>query len=126
MLLDSGLKTEGFSSNTVVPHVGEEIIIEDNVWIGAGSIILPGVKVGRGSIIGAGAVVTKNVDCNTIVAGNPARQIGWTDGHCENSEIKRGLGKVSEFAHLSVNRRQLRRTKLKRTPIYGADSADDG
>lgn len=49
------------------------VYIEDNVWIGAGAIILPGVRVGKNSIIGAGAVVTHDVPPNTIVAGVPAR-----------------------------------------------------
>jgi len=51
------------------------IEIEDNVWLGANSIILDGVKVGRGSIIAAGSVVTKNVPENSIVGGVPAKFI---------------------------------------------------
>lgn len=53
----------------------KEIIINDNVWIGANSIILPGVTIGENSVIGAGSVVTRDVANNTIVAGNPARPI---------------------------------------------------
>lgn len=52
------------------------VIIEDDVWIGGRVIILPGVKIGKGSIIGAGSVVTKDVDAYSIVAGNPAKIIG--------------------------------------------------
>ncbi len=48
------------------------VIIGDDVWIGANVIILPGVKIGSGSIIGAGAVVTKDVEEYTVVGGNPA------------------------------------------------------
>lgn len=51
------------------------IIIEDDVWIGSNSVILSGVKIGRGAIIGAGSVVTKDVEPYTIVAGNPAKKI---------------------------------------------------
>ncbi len=51
------------------------VTIEDDVLIGAGSIILKGIKIGRGAIIGAGSVVTKNVSPYTIVAGNPAKVI---------------------------------------------------
>jgi hypothetical protein len=51
----------------------EKIIIEDNVDIGAGAIILPGVRIGKGSMVGAGSVVTKDVPPGTIVVGNPAK-----------------------------------------------------
>ena len=52
------------------------IVIEDDVWIGAGAIVLPGVTVGRGAIVAAGAVVTTDVAPFTVVGGVPARQIG--------------------------------------------------
>lgn len=48
-------------------------IIEDDVWIGRGAIIMPGVILGKGSIIGAGAVVTKDVEPYSIVGGIPAK-----------------------------------------------------
>lgn len=54
---------------------GRRIVIEDKVWIGINSTILPGVKIGYGAIVGAGSVVTKDVEPMTIVAGNPARVI---------------------------------------------------
>ncbi len=51
------------------------IIIGDNAWIGAATVILPGVTVGRNAIVAAGAVVTRNVPADTIVAGCPAKAI---------------------------------------------------
>lgn len=52
------------------------IIIEDDVWIGGNSTILDGIIIKKGSIIGAGSVVTKNVEEYSIVVGNPAKEIG--------------------------------------------------
>lgn len=48
------------------------VVIEDDVWIGSNSIIMPGLTIKRGSIIGAGAVVTKNFSEYSIIGGNPA------------------------------------------------------
>jgi Acetyltransferase (isoleucine patch superfamily) len=56
----------------VLQH-NKPVRIGNDVWIGAGAIILPGVTIGDNSIIGAGSVVTKDVDSDTIVVGNPAR-----------------------------------------------------
>lgn len=54
---------------------GGDVIIGDRVWIAYRAIILPGVTIGDGAVIGAGSIVTKNVEPYTIVAGNPARFI---------------------------------------------------
>lgn len=51
------------------------IVVEDEVWIGGGSIITQGVTIGRGSVVAAGAVVTKDVEKNTVVGGVPAKFI---------------------------------------------------
>lgn len=54
--------------------------IGNNVFIGAGSIILPGVTIGDNTIIGAGSVVTHNVEADSVVVGNPAQKIkSYTD-----------------------------------------------
>lgn len=58
-----------------LPENDRDIVIEDDVWIGANAIILKGVTVGIGSVIGAGSVVTKDVDPYTIVGGAPAKCI---------------------------------------------------
>jgi len=56
-------------------YVLRKVVINDDVWIGSNAIILPGVTIGKGAIIGAGAVVTKNVEPYAIVAGVPAKKI---------------------------------------------------
>ena len=58
------------------PEDDEEVVIEDDVWIGNGAIILKSVKIGRGAVIAAGAVVTKDVEPYSIVGGVPAKAIG--------------------------------------------------
>ena len=57
------------------PVISKPIIIEDNVWIGAKATVLYGRRIGENSVIAAGAVVTKDVPPNTVVAGVPARVI---------------------------------------------------
>ena len=58
----------------------EPVEIEDDVWIGARAILLPGVRIGRGAIVAAAAVVTKDVPAYAIVGGNPAQRIGSRPG----------------------------------------------
>jgi len=55
---------------------GGDVVIGNRVWIGYRAIILPGITIGDGAVVGAGAVVTEDVEPFAIVAGNPARKIG--------------------------------------------------
>lgn len=69
------LRRRGIQFNRPV-HIG------DNVWIGAGAIVLPGVTIGENSVIGAGSVVTKDIPANVVAVGNPCRvlrEIGERD-----------------------------------------------
>ena len=66
--LNFGLRREGL-------ECGELIEIGDDVWIGGGSIICPGVKIGSRSVIGAGSVVTKDVPPGVLAFGNPCRVV---------------------------------------------------
>ncbi|MGV9992866.1 sugar O-acetyltransferase [Streptomyces sp. NPDC003374] len=51
------------------------ITVGDNVWLGGGAVVLPGVTIGDNSVVSAGAVVTKDVPPDTVVVGNPARPV---------------------------------------------------
>ena len=66
--IDPELRLKGFQYTKSV-HISE------NVWIGAGAIILPGVTIGKNSVIGAGSVVTKDIPENVVAVGNPCKVI---------------------------------------------------
>ena len=62
---------------------GEPITIADNVWLGGGVIVCPGVTIGQDTVVGAGAVVTRDLPAGVVAAGVPARarrEIGEEDG----------------------------------------------
>jgi len=71
------------SRSTLIDEQGHkygEIVVEDDVWIGGHTCILPGVTVSRGAVVAAGAVVSKSVPPYTVVAGIPATKIGERNG----------------------------------------------
>lgn len=76
--IDIPMNEQGFQDNVAVK-------IGSDVWIGARAIILPGVCIGSGAIIGAGAVVTKNIQSGAIIGGNPAKVIKFRSGYGEDS-----------------------------------------
>ena len=64
---------DSISENEKKPTDDQNVMIEDDVWVGARSIILKGVTIGRGSVIAAGSVVNKDVPRYSIVGGVPAK-----------------------------------------------------
>ena len=61
------------------------VVIEDDVFIGARSLIMPGVTIGKGSIIGSNSVVTKSIPSNVVAAGNPAKILCSLDDYKQNN-----------------------------------------
>lgn len=72
-----------YKSEDFIPYnnddILKEVVIEDNVWVGMGAMIMPGVIIKEGAVIAAGSVVTRNVEKCEIVGGNPAVVIGLRD-----------------------------------------------
>lgn len=76
------------AGHPILPELREKVYqfnmpihIGKNVWIGAGSIVLPGVSIGDGAVIGAGSVVTKDIPSRTVAFGNPCRVIREINEH---------------------------------------------
>ena len=72
--------------------------VEDGAWIGGGSILLPGVTVGRNSVVGAGSVVTRSIPANCVAVGNPCRVIKEIDNGTDDNQI---CGKLSIYKYLN-------------------------
>ncbi len=66
-------------AGVVEPPSATPVMIEDNVLVGANAVILEGVHIGKGAVVAAGAIVTRDVPSNAVVAGSPARVIKMVD-----------------------------------------------
>jgi len=74
IMTDSGPNASNLMQ-TVYPILKGDVVIEDHVWIGAGVIIMPGIRIGKCSIIGANSIVNTNVEDFSLYAANPAKFI---------------------------------------------------
>ena len=72
--VDPTLRSRGLQFNKAV-YIGE------NAWIGAGAIIMPGIRIGRDAVIGAGSIVTRDVPERTVAVGNPCRVLREVSDH---------------------------------------------
>ena len=79
------------------------VTIGNNVWVGANSVILPGVTVGENSVIGAGSVVTKDIPANVVAVGNPCRVLREISEHDKEFYYKKR--RIDETASLSDSQR---------------------
>ena len=77
---------------------GKRIIIGNNVWIGGGAIVLPGVTLGDNVVVAAGAVVTKSFPENCVIAGNPARIIKeLTEDDAPTTSLEQQRAKINQI-----------------------------
>ncbi len=84
-------------AGVIEPPSAQPVIIEDGVVIGANAVVLEGVRVGEGAVVAAGAIVTKDVPPNTVVAGTPAKVIKEIDDQTKSkTEIMEALRKLDD------------------------------
>jgi acetyltransferase-like isoleucine patch superfamily enzyme len=79
------------------------VVLEDGSTVGAAAVIVAGVRVGRYGFVGAGAVVTRDVPGHALVAGNPARRLGWVCGCGRRLVDANGDPAPPEPAHYSLD-----------------------
>ena len=94
------------------------VTIGDDVFIGAGSVVLPGVTIGNRVIIGANSTVTHDIPSNSVAAGSPARVIRTLDAYLEKESARMDTGPIytEEYTlggHISPEMRQAQRSELK-------------
>ena len=71
------------------PKVERDVVIGDDVWLGARVMVVAGVEIGDGCIIGASSVVTRSIPAGSIAVGNPARVVGHRGDQKANAEVRR-------------------------------------
>jgi acetyltransferase-like isoleucine patch superfamily enzyme len=74
-IIASRYNVQGRDTIRSYPPYEKDVIIEDDVWLGANVVVLPGVRIGKGAIVGAGSVVTKDIEPYTVNVGVPAAKI---------------------------------------------------
>lgn len=112
------------------PYLGytkiKNVRIGNRVFIGAGSIILPGVTIGNDVIVGAGSVVTKDIPDNAVVAGNPAKFRMATDVYIQQEKAKMNADncfgtEFSEKHHVTADQKALMKKMAEKHGIIFAE-----
>lgn len=113
----------------VYPDTFATTVVAHGASLGGGSVILPGVHIGRSAMVGAGAVVTKSVPANAIVVGNPARIVGYVDTTADLGVIAELTGAPAAEIPLvrvpGVELRSIRRAADLRGSLVAADFSSD-
>jgi Acetyltransferase (isoleucine patch superfamily) len=109
-----GITEEEKSLNDINQHYDQDIVVEDDVWIGANVTLLSGVRVGRGAIIAAGAICRTAIPPYSIVMGNPAKVVGfrYTPAQVEEHELL--LYKEAERLPMTLIEKNYKRYYLDR------------
>ena len=102
-ILADGASTYGFIKYTKI----SDVTIGNNVFIGAGAIILPNVKIGDNVIIGAGSVVTKDIPNNSVCAGIPCKKISDLDEYLEKVLEKDKYDASYHWNNITKNKKML-------------------
>lgn len=93
------------------------VTIGNNVFVGAGSVVLPGVHIGNRVIIGAGSIVAKDIPDNSLVVGNPARVICSVDAYIEKERTK--MSDENIFVGIDYNNPDDREKAIAAADKYG-------
>ena len=113
----------------IYPAEYAKTVVGQGASLGGGSVILPGLRIGRSAMVGAGAVVTKDVPPNAIVVGNPARIVGYIDTTPDPADIAEpSAGAPGKLPHVrvpGVELRQIRSAVDLRGSLVAADFSGD-
>lgn len=114
-----------FPRSKKYPERFHRTVVADGASLGGGSVLLPGVRIGRRAMVGAGAVVTRDVPPNAIVVGNPARVVGYVESEAVESSPAEQSNSLPNGRVEGASLRQLRLASDRRGSLVAADFSRD-